>query len=125
MAKLGAHKEVSGPVLKIKDGPRITPIGRFLWRTSIDEVPQLLNASMSLVGPRPLRARDYEGFSEDWQRRRFGVKPGVTCVRQVDGCSEISFDQWMLLALRSRSFWLDFMILAKTVPAVLSGVGAA
>ena len=131
MAKLEAHNEVSGPVFKIKNDPRITPIGRFLRRSSIDELPQLfnvLNGDMSLVGPRPLPVRDYQGFNEDWQRRRFSVKPGITCLWQVNGRSSISFDQWMLLDMQyldEWSLWLDLKILAKTVPAVLKGAGAA
>jgi exopolysaccharide biosynthesis polyprenyl glycosylphosphotransferase len=131
MQTLESKNEASGPVFKIKDDPRITPVGKFLRRSSIDELPQLLNVlkgDMSLVGPRPLPLRDYEGFNEDWQRRRFSVKPGITCLWQVNGRSGISFDQWMLLDLQYMdewSLWLDFKILAKTVPAVLRGVGAA
>ena len=131
MAKLEAHNEVSGPVFKIKNDPRVTRIGRFLRRSSIDELPQLFNVlkgDMSLVGPRPLPVRDYQGFNEDWQRRRFSVKPGITCLWQVNGRSSISFDQWMLLDLQYMdewSLWLDLKILAKTVPAVLKGAGAA
>ena len=131
MAKLEARNEVSGPVFKIKNDPRITRIGRFLRRSSIDELPQLLNVlkgDMSLVGPRPLPVRDYQGFNEDWQRRRFSVKPGITCLWQVNGRSGISFDQWMLLDMQyldEWSLWLDLKILAKTVPAVLKGAGAA
>ena len=120
----------SGPVFKIKNDPRITSIGKFLRRSSIDELPQLLNVlkgDMSLVGPRPLPVRDYEGFNEDWQRRRFSVKPGITCLWQVGGRSGVSFNQWMLLDMQYMdewSLWLDFKILAKTVPAVLKGAGA-
>jgi exopolysaccharide biosynthesis polyprenyl glycosylphosphotransferase len=131
MAKLEVHNEASGPVFKIKNDPRITPIGKFLRKSSIDELPQLLNVlygDMSLVGPRPLPVRDYEGFNEDWQRRRFSVKPGITCLWQVNGRSGISFNQWMLLDLQYMdewSLWLDFKILAKTVPAVFRGAGAA
>jgi len=131
MAQLEKHNEAGGPVFKIKDDPRITPIGKFLRRSSIDELPQLLNVlngDMSLVGPRPLPVRDYEGFNEDWQRRRFSVKPGITCLWQVNGRSGITFDQWMLLDLQYMdewSLWLDCKILAKTIPAVLRGSGAA
>jgi exopolysaccharide biosynthesis polyprenyl glycosylphosphotransferase len=131
MPRLESRNEVSGPVFKIKNDPRITPIGKFLRRSSIDELPQLFNVlkgEMSLVGPRPLPVRDYEGFNEDWQRRRFSVKPGITCLWQVNGRSGIPFDQWMLLDLQyldEWSLWLDFKILARTVPAVMRGSGAA
>jgi exopolysaccharide biosynthesis polyprenyl glycosylphosphotransferase len=131
MADLEKLNEVSGPVFKIKNDPRMTPIGRVLRRTSIDELPQLINVlqgDMSLVGPRPLPVRDYEGFSEDWQRRRFSVRPGITCLWQVNGRSSISFERWMQLDLEyidQWSLWLDLKILARTVPAVLKGSGAA
>jgi lipopolysaccharide/colanic/teichoic acid biosynthesis glycosyltransferase len=131
MPSLESENEVSGPVFKIRNDPRITPIGRFLRRSSIDELPQLFNVlkgEMSLVGPRPLPVRDYEGFSEDWQRRRFSIRPGITCLWQVNGRSAISFDQWMLLDLKYMgewSIWLDLKILAQTVPAVMRGSGAA
>jgi len=130
MAGLESQNEVAGPVFKMKKDPRITPIGKWLRRSSMDELPQLLNVlkgDMSLVGPRPLPVRDYEGFNEDWQRRRFSIKPGITCLWQVNGRSGISFDQWMLLDLQYMdewSLWLDLKILAKTVPAVLKGAGA-
>jgi exopolysaccharide biosynthesis polyprenyl glycosylphosphotransferase len=131
MVELEAMNEVTGPVFKIKNDPRRTRVGGFLRRTSIDELPQLLNVvmgDMSLVGPRPLPVRDYEGFSVDWQRRRFSIRPGITCLWQVHGRSEISFDKWMELDLQYMdewSFWLDLKILARTVPAVLKGSGAA
>jgi exopolysaccharide biosynthesis polyprenyl glycosylphosphotransferase len=131
MLALEKHNEAAGPVFKIRNDPRVTPIGKFLRKSSIDELPQLINvlrSDMSLVGPRPLPVRDYEGFNEDWQRRRFSVKPGITCLWQVNGRSEISFNQWMLLDLQYMdewSLWLDLKILAKTVPAVFRGAGAA
>ncbi len=131
MQEIAHLNEVSGPVFKIKNDPRITSIGGFLRRTSIDELPQLLNVflgDMSLVGPRPLPVRDYEGFNEDWQRRRFSVKPGITCLWQVKGRSEIPFEQWMELDLQyidKWSLWLDLKILMRTIPAVLRGSGAA
>jgi exopolysaccharide biosynthesis polyprenyl glycosylphosphotransferase len=130
MEQLQHLNEVSGPVFKIKNDPRITPIGKFLRKTSLDEVPQLfsvLKGDMSLVGPRPLPIRDYEGFNEDWQRRRFSVKPGITCLWQVQGRSSISFEKWMELDLQyidKWSLWLDFQILLQTIPAVLKGSGA-
>lgn len=131
MPSLERSNEACGPVFKIRNDPRITPLGKFLRRSSIDELPQLFNVlrgDMSLVGPRPLPVRDYEGFNEDWQRRRFSVKPGITCLWQVNGRSGISFDQWMLLDLKYMdewSLWLDLKILARTVPAVIRGSGAA
>jgi exopolysaccharide biosynthesis polyprenyl glycosylphosphotransferase len=123
--------EVSGPVFKIRNDPRVTWIGKYLRKTSIDELPQLINVlkgDMSLVGPRPLPLRDYEGFDEDWQRRRFSVRPGITCLWQVGGRSDVSFDRWMGLDMEyidNWSLWLDFKILAQTIPAVLKGSGAA
>jgi len=131
MREIEHLNEVSGPVFKIKDDPRITRIGRFLRKTSIDELPQLFNVikgEMSLVGPRPLPVRDYEGFKEDRQRRRFSAKPGITCLWQIRGRSSIPFEQWMDLDLQyidKWSLWLDLEILMRTIPAVLKGSGAA
>jgi len=131
LPRLEALNEASGPVFKIKNDPRVTPMGRILRRTSLDELPQLFNVlsgDMSLVGPRPLPVRDYEGFNEDWQRRRFSVRPGITCLWQVNGRSNVAFDQWMKLDLQyldEWSIWLDMKILAQTIPAVMKGSGAA
>jgi exopolysaccharide biosynthesis polyprenyl glycosylphosphotransferase len=123
--------ELAGPVFKITNDPRVTPLGRVLRKTSIDELPQLFNVlkgEMSLVGPRAMSLRDYQLFDKDWQRRRFSVKPGITCLWQVNGRSSIPFEKWMELDMQyidKWSLWLDLKILARTVPAVLRGTGAA
>ena len=129
--KLLSMNEMDGPVFKIAKDPRVTPLGKVLRKTSIDELPQLFNVlkgEMSLVGPRAMSLRDYQLFDQDWQRRRFSVRPGITCLWQVNGRSSIPFEQWMELDMQyidKWSLWLDLKILAQTVPAVWRGTGAA
>jgi len=122
--------ELSGPVFKIKDDPRVTKIGKILRKTSIDELPQLFNTlkgDMSLVGPRPLPVRDYELFDENWQKRRLSVRPGITCLWQSSGRNDLPFDKWIELDMEYIDNWsllLDLKILIKTIPAVIRGTGA-
>jgi exopolysaccharide biosynthesis polyprenyl glycosylphosphotransferase len=123
--------ETSGPAFKIRNDPRVTPIGNFIRKFSLDELPQLFNVligDMSLVGPRPLPARDVSRFPESWLMRRFSVKPGVTCLWQIGGRSNTDFDRWIALDLEYIDNWslsLDFLILLKTLPAVLTSRGAS
>jgi len=128
---LESRNEATGPVFKIKDDPRVTPVGRFLRRTSIDEIPQLVNVlrgEMSLVGPRPLPLRDVHRFTEAALVRRFSVRPGLTCLWQISGRSQIGFERWIELDLQYIDEWslgLDLRIILKTVPAVITGTGAS
>jgi lipopolysaccharide/colanic/teichoic acid biosynthesis glycosyltransferase len=121
--------EVSGPVFKVACDPRVTRIGRFLRRSSLDEVPQLvhvLRGDMTLVGPRPPEPQEVLEYAPE-ELRRLSVRPGLTCLWQISGRSLIGFDEWMKLDLEyisNRSFMLDLKILLKTIPAVLSGKGA-
>ncbi|MDQ2919115.1 MAG: sugar transferase [Verrucomicrobiota bacterium] len=130
-ADLLPFNQMSGPVFKIEDDPRITPFGRWLRRTSMDETPQLLNVllgDMSLVGPRPLPLYEVEKFENTAQRRRLSVKPGLTCLWQIRGRNEVKdFRDWVKLDLEYIDQWslgLDFKILARTLPAVVFGFGA-
>jgi lipopolysaccharide/colanic/teichoic acid biosynthesis glycosyltransferase len=128
-ADLESMNEASGALFKIRDDPRMTPIGRIIRRYSIDELPQLLNVllgQMSLVGPRPLPQRDYERL-EDWHRKRYLVLPGITGLWQVSGRADLDFDDLVrldFLYLERWSVFLDLSILLKTVPAVFSRRGA-
>ncbi len=129
--KEDSGNEMSGPVFKLQEDPRVFKFGSFLRRTSIDELPQLLNVflgDMSLVGPRPLPLYEVEEFEKSAHRRRLSVKPGITCIWQVEGRNKITdFEDWVKMDLDyidNWSLWLDFKLLLKTVPAVFFGRGA-
>ncbi|NWF57688.1 MAG: sugar transferase [Syntrophaceae bacterium] len=119
----------NGPAFKMKNDPRVTRVGKYLRKASLDELPQLLNVlkgDMSFVGPRPLLLEEVEKL-EGWQRRRLSMKPGITGLWQVSGRNQIDFNEWMKLDLEyidNWSLWLDLKILLKTIPVVLSGKGA-
>jgi len=122
--------EAEGPIFKMTDDPRVTRVGKFIRKTSIDELPQLFNVlrgDMSLVGPRPMSIRDVDLFDKGIQRKRFGVKPGITCIWQVSGRSNLPFHKWLELDLEYIDNWslfLDLKLLLKTIPAVLKSRGA-
>ena len=130
-AELEPFNQMQGPVFKVEDDPRITPVGRWLRRASLDELPQLVNVlmgDMSLVGPRPLPLYEVEKFENAAQRRRLSVKPGLTCLWQISGRNQVrDFRDWVKLDLDYIDHWslgLDFKILLRTVPAVIFGSGA-
>ncbi|HET7809113.1 MAG TPA: sugar transferase [Steroidobacteraceae bacterium] len=122
--------EAQGPIFKIANDPRVTRVGRFIRKTSLDELPQLFNVlrgHMSLVGPRPMSLRDVGLFDRSIQRKRFSVRPGLTCLWQVSGRSNLPFEKWLELDLAYIDGWsltLDFKVLLKTIPTVLKGSGA-
>jgi exopolysaccharide biosynthesis polyprenyl glycosylphosphotransferase len=130
--KLMAQNEASGPVFKIQKDPRITPVGRFIRKFSIDELPQLINVlrgEMSVVGPRPPIPSEVAQY-EPWQRRRLSVRPGLTCLWQVSpsGRNSVGFQEWMYLDMQYIDHWSlgrDFNLILKTVPVVLTGKGAS
>ena len=118
--KLAAQNEMSGPMFKMKDDPRVTKVGKFIRKTSIDELPQLWNilkGDMSLVGPRPSLPKEVAQF-EDWMYKRLEVKPGLTCYWQVSGRNNIDFEDWMKLDIRyveEKNLWIDIKLICKTV----------
>ena len=117
---LEEQNEMSGPMFKIKDDPRITKVGKFIRKTSIDELPQLWNVlkgDMSLVGPRPSLPKEVEQF-DNWMFKRLSVRPGLTCYWQVSGRNNIDFEDWMKLDVKyveERNFWIDIKLIFKTV----------
>ena len=129
--ELATMNEMTGPVFKVTNDPRVTPLGKFLRKSSLDELPQLLNVlrgEMSLVGPRPLPVNEVKRFNDLAHRRRLSVKPGLTCLWQVQGRNKISdFKEWVRLDLEyidNWSIWLDIAILLRTIPAVFRTTGA-
>ena len=122
--------EADGPIFKMTNDPRVTSIGKILRRTSLDELPQLINVlrgEMSLVGPRPMSMRDVDLFDRGIQRKRFSVQPGMTCIWQISGRSDLPFEKWLELDLEyieNWTFWFDVKILFKTFPAVIRSKGA-
>jgi lipopolysaccharide/colanic/teichoic acid biosynthesis glycosyltransferase len=123
------YNELDGPAFKIKNDPRIEPLGKLFRKLSLDELPQffhILVGQMSFVGPRPLPCYEIRDFGP-WQRRRLSMRPGLTCLWQIRGRSKVDFSQWMSLDLEYVDTWsltLDFYILFKTIPVVLFGIGA-
>jgi lipopolysaccharide/colanic/teichoic acid biosynthesis glycosyltransferase len=125
---LERDNEMDSPVFKIANDPRVTPVGKFLRKTSLDEFPQLFNilkGEMSFVGPRPPIPEEVKKY-ETWQMRRLSMKPGLTCLWQVNGRNKINFNDWMTLDMKyidDWSLWLDLKIFLKTFYVVLKGGG--
>ena len=130
LENLKEQNEMTGPVFKMKNDPRITKIGRFIRKTSIDELPQLFNilkGDMSFVGPRPPIPREVEEYDE-YQLQRLAVKPGLTCYWQVSGRNNIDFDEWIELDLkyiRERNIFIDIKLILMTIPALLGDKNAS
>ena len=128
--KLAAQNEMSGPMFKMKDDPRVTKVGKFIRKTSLDELPQLWNVlkgDMSLVGPRPSLPKEVAQF-EDWMHKRLEVKPGLTCYWQVSGRNNIDFEDWMKLDVKyveERNLWIDIKLIFKTVGVLFGDKNAA
>ena len=122
--------EQSGPAFKMKDDPRITKVGKFIRKTSLDELPQLFNVlkgEMSIVGPRPALPREVEQYT-DYQKQRLFVKPGLTCIWQVSGRNNIGFEEWVELDIeyiKTRSLWLDIKLIFKTIPVLVGDENAS
>lgn len=127
--EIEALNEKDGPIFKVRTDPRITSVGRFLRRSSLDEIPQIFNVvrgDMSIVGPRPPLPSEVENY-QPWHRRRLEVTPGITCLWQISGRSQLSFNEWMRLDMeyiKHRSFRADLAIFLKTIPAVIARKGA-
>ena len=129
LKELQSKNEASGPVFKIENDPRVTKVGRFIRKYSIDELPQLINiliGDMSIVGPRPPLPSEVVMYSE-YDMQRLKVRPGLTCYWQCGGRSKISFEKWIdmdLEYINDQGIWCDFKIILKTIPAVFNGDGA-
>ena len=130
LEELMEHNEMDGPVFKIKDDPRITKVGKFIRKTSVDELPQLFNilrGDMSIVGPRPAIPHEVAEYN-DYHKQRLLVKPGLTCIWQVSGRNSIGFDEWMEMDLEyitTRSLWMDIKLIFKTVGVLFGDENAA
>ena len=130
LEELMEHNEMDGPVFKIKDDPRITKVGKFIRKTSIDELPQLFNVlmgDMSIVGPRPAIPHEVAEYN-DYHKQRLLVKPGLTCIWQVSGRNSIGFDEWMEMDLEyieTRNLWMDIKLIFKTVGVLFGDENAS